>query len=984
MIPALSLSPGVAFALGTAAKATLVLLAAGAAAAVVALRGGSAAARHLVWTLGVCGALAIPLLSAALPGWRTHLVTVRAPEPASPATFAGDPILARPSAEQAAAASPSAGTPGVADAQAISAAPILPNAGTGPSALTASTESQGSASIAQAASTGAPSRTASAQAPSTGNQAPSAGATSPAANAQGPSTDNQAFSAQAPSSAASAQGPSTDTHAQSAPAPSLAANAQGPSTEYETPSPESGDRGVPLGAAVLAIYLAGVMAVLGRMALGRWGVARLARRASPVADPSWAALAADLAWLMDVRRPIRILRSPEATMPMTWGIMNPTVLLPAEAEAWPEERRRVVLLHELAHVARHDCLTQTLATAACALYWFNPAAWLAARRLRVERELACDDRVLAAGTRARDYANHLLEVARAFRPARLAGAVAVSMARPSQLEGRLLAVLDGVRNRGMLSRPAAAFAAGLALALVLPLAALQPAQAQGEVPAGVRFGGPKPWKDGAKPPRSPDAYPDLDAAMRRGMTDVAIPARPGERLTLRLPEGVSARVLAWDRPSVHVRVDDRGLRVDARRSPGGVTVTVTGRPQGDAGNEPHVRIMAPRDFDVDTHADGGGIEIGALNGTFTGSVAGGGLAFNGTRGTVRMTARGGGAVVNDGHLDGRLVMDGGAALLRGNSGNLDVVGAAATAHGRPGGPLSVDVPGQAGADDDEVACTADGDCTIAAARGQGARTSVSAGRGQGATTVWTARAGRPARAATVTTQARGQAATTTIATGQGAQVTTWTQNGRGATVVAGRAQGSRPARATTVTAQGRTWSVNGRAATTVAGQSTAWAPTVTVQPQGGDPIYVVDGTVVSGNEQRAWAVTPGRGGQATTVTTWNGDGTVRGQAWSGGASTTIAGWDGATTRDREGYAYTTGDTQGRIAALREMARNAPPEAAARGLGRLAFSEDDEEVQSAAVKELAKLRTRAAQAQLQRIARDHPSRAIRAQASAALR
>jgi bla regulator protein blaR1 len=106
-----------------------------------------------------------------------------------------------------------------------------------------------------------------------------------------------------------------------------------------------------------------------------------------------------------------------------------------------------VLLHELAHVARHDCLTQTLAALMCALYWMHPGAWWIARRLRVERELACDDRVVSTGTDAQDYAGHLLELAYALRPA--APALAVTMAAPGQLEGRLRALLDTRRRRGV-------------------------------------------------------------------------------------------------------------------------------------------------------------------------------------------------------------------------------------------------------------------------------------------------------------------------------------------------------------------------------------------------------------------------------------------------------------------------------------------------------------------------------------------------------
>ncbi|HEX5726508.1 MAG TPA: M56 family metallopeptidase, partial [Longimicrobiaceae bacterium] len=190
-------------------------------------------------------------------------------------------------------------------------------------------------------------------------------------------------------------------------------------------------------------YLLGVAFLAGRLALGWWRVRRLARTAERVEDGRWVALVRELQDRLGVPGEVRLLRGGFASMPMTWGTFRPVVLLPSDADEWPEEMRRVVLLHELAHVARRDCLTQTLAGVACALYWFHPGAWYAARRLRVERELACDDRVLAAGTRAPTYARHLLDIAAAFRLVPAGAAHAVSMARPSQLEGRLLAVLDG-------------------------------------------------------------------------------------------------------------------------------------------------------------------------------------------------------------------------------------------------------------------------------------------------------------------------------------------------------------------------------------------------------------------------------------------------------------------------------------------------------------------------------------------------------------
>jgi beta-lactamase regulating signal transducer with metallopeptidase domain len=61
------------------------------------------------------------------------------------------------------------------------------------------------------------------------------------------------------------------------------------------------------------------------------------------------------------------VRAESITMPMAAGYLRPTVALPAEADAWPDERVTSVLLHELAHIRRRDCLTQLAASTTCAL-----------------------------------------------------------------------------------------------------------------------------------------------------------------------------------------------------------------------------------------------------------------------------------------------------------------------------------------------------------------------------------------------------------------------------------------------------------------------------------------------------------------------------------------------------------------------------------------------------------------------------------------
>src|SRR5262249_28264643 len=141
------------------------------------------------------------------------------------------------------------------------------------------------------------------------------------------------------------------------------------------------------------------------------------------------------------------LYSARSAMPMTWGWIRPVVLLPADAASWGVERRRSVLMHELAHVKRLDYLTQAIGRTACAGNWFHPLPWHAARRMRVERERACDDAVLLSGSRASEYAGHLLEIARGLRVPRAVDLAVLAMARPSQLEGRLLAILDPERRR---------------------------------------------------------------------------------------------------------------------------------------------------------------------------------------------------------------------------------------------------------------------------------------------------------------------------------------------------------------------------------------------------------------------------------------------------------------------------------------------------------------------------------------------------------
>lgn len=212
-----------------------------------------------------------------------------------------------------------------------------------------------------------------------------------------------------------------------------------------------------LGAAMLLLRFAGV----------HYRLSRLWRDAEPAQDPAWRHLMSNLSREMRLARRVelRIARGP--AMPMTWGTLAPKLLLPAEAEAWPFEQRRLVLLHELAHVARRDSLSRSAASLACALYWFHPGAWFAARQLRMEQEHAADDRVLTAGAPARSYALSLLHLATRIEGSRSEHAAA--MAGTCQLERRLVAITTPARR----DRPGLVFlfASALAAAFVTLVAA---------------------------------------------------------------------------------------------------------------------------------------------------------------------------------------------------------------------------------------------------------------------------------------------------------------------------------------------------------------------------------------------------------------------------------------------------------------------------------------------------------------------------------
>jgi beta-lactamase regulating signal transducer with metallopeptidase domain len=226
---------------------------------------------------------------------------------------------------------------------------------------------------------------------------------------------------------------------------------------------------------ILLVWAAVVLAIAVSLGYAALVVHRIVNRARPLDSEDWLTPLWEVSDRLSLEEPPRLLRSEDAKMPFACGVFNATIVLPAECDSWSLDRRRAVLLHELAHVRRHDLVGHTLGRLACAVYWFHPLVWTAAKQLRSESERACDDLALACGARATDYAEHLLDIVTSVRRD-ATPSVALAMARRKEFEGRMLAILDPeLRHSSPTRRQSATLIGSLALiSIVVGAAAPSP------------------------------------------------------------------------------------------------------------------------------------------------------------------------------------------------------------------------------------------------------------------------------------------------------------------------------------------------------------------------------------------------------------------------------------------------------------------------------------------------------------------------------
>ncbi len=226
---------------------------------------------------------------------------------------------------------------------------------------------------------------------------------------------------------------------------------------------------------LVSIWIAGTLASVSVLVVGILRMRWLAARSRRMTRGRCSDLVGEISQAYGLRRNVVLLESDHPSLLVTWGFRKPKVILPATSSAWSDERTRVVLTHELAHIRRGDWVVQIAADLLRAVYWFNPLLWIACRRLRLESEHACDDEVMNYGVAGSDYAGHLIELARALNHRRYTWLPAPAMARPSSLERRVRAMLNDRLNRTPITGTTRAAVFAALLAMTVAVAAAQSA-----------------------------------------------------------------------------------------------------------------------------------------------------------------------------------------------------------------------------------------------------------------------------------------------------------------------------------------------------------------------------------------------------------------------------------------------------------------------------------------------------------------------------
>jgi beta-lactamase regulating signal transducer with metallopeptidase domain len=203
-----------------------------------------------------------------------------------------------------------------------------------------------------------------------------------------------------------------------------------PKVSFEVPGASDG----PMNTAVSSIPLLGLVWLVGFVvacllvlrdyrALRRWFT-----DSQPITDERLLGILGECQEASGLRTAVALRQAPRISSPCVAGMLHPAIYLPASSESWSAETLRMVLLHELGHIARRDLWTSLTARLACLVHWFNPLVWRLRRHLQAQCEYACDALVVSLGVNPKEYASALCDVAES--PARPATSLAMAGGAP--------------------------------------------------------------------------------------------------------------------------------------------------------------------------------------------------------------------------------------------------------------------------------------------------------------------------------------------------------------------------------------------------------------------------------------------------------------------------------------------------------------------------------------------------------------------------
>ncbi len=179
------------------------------------------------------------------------------------------------------------------------------------------------------------------------------------------------------------------------------------------PEPPSNQSGVNWGLWLLGLYLLPGALLSARTVTAIVQLGKIRKRSKIVNDIELLAQLHKICQQKGIQRKVSLRYSNQLNSPVSFGLLRPQIVLPAQARSWPVSVISDVLSHELCHIRRLDWLTLIAACLVTAAYWPNPLVWVALQKLKEESENSCDAEVVRCGRSDTEYAHSLLLVAKA-------------------------------------------------------------------------------------------------------------------------------------------------------------------------------------------------------------------------------------------------------------------------------------------------------------------------------------------------------------------------------------------------------------------------------------------------------------------------------------------------------------------------------------------------------------------------------------------